>query len=344
MPENAAAPPSIMPLIAGYIPARLVFLAAELGIADLIARGTATVEGLAERTGVHAPSLKRVLRALSAYDVFEEKNSGEFALRPMGAQLRIDVPGSLRNFARFFPDQRAWKCFEEIEHTVRTGETAMSLAFGMHGFEWLAEHPKEVAIFNAAMADITHLVARAATGAYDFSVFDTIMDVGGGNGTFLSSILRSAPAARGILFDLPAGVSEADTTLRNAGVADRCKVISGDFFRSVPPGADLMVLKSVIHDWDDEHAAAILAQCRAAASADSRLVLVERVMPECMTASADNQRAASLDMRMLTITGGLERTEQEYRELLKRAGFKWMRTIALGPPSDQAVVEAVVAR
>jgi hypothetical protein len=330
MPENAAAPPSIMPLIAGYIPARLIFLAAELGIADLIASGTSTVEGLAERTGVHAPSLKRVLRALCAYDVFEE-NSGQFALRPMGAQLRSDVPGSLRNFARFFPDQRAWKCFEEIEHTVRTGETAMSLAFGMHGFEWLAEHPKEAAIFNAAMADITHLVARAATGAYDFSVFDTIMDVGGGNGTFLTS-------------NLPAGVSEADATLRNAGVADRCKVISGDFFRSVPPGADLMVLKSVIHDWDDEHAAAILTQCRAAASADGRLVLVERVMPECMTASAANQRAASLDMRMLTITGGIERTEQEYRELLKRAGFKWMRTIALGPPSDQAVVEAVVAR
>jgi hypothetical protein len=343
MPDNAAPPPSIMPLITGYIPSRLVFLAAELGIADLIASGKTTAELLAQHTGMHALSLTRMLRALCAYDVFEEKNSGEFALRPMGDQLRSDVPGSLRNFARFFPDQRAWKCFEEIEHTARTGETAMSLAFGMHGFQWLAEHPKEAAIFNAAMADITHLVARAATAAYDFSKFKAILDVGGGNGSFLAAILRSAPVASGMLFDLPAGIREAEATLQKAGVSDRCKVVPGDFFRSVPSGADLIVLKSVIHDWDDEHAAAILAQCRAAASAETRLVLVERVMPECMTASTANQRAASLDMRMLTITGGIERTEQEYRQLIQRAGFKWTRTIALGPPSDQAVLEAVSA-
>jgi O-methyltransferase domain/Dimerisation domain len=344
MPDNAAPPPSIMPLITGYIPARLVFLAAELSLADLIAGGKTTAEALAQHTGMHARSLKRMLRALCAYDVFEEKTPGEFALRPMGAQLRSDVPGSLRNFARFFPDQRAWKCLEEIEHTILTGETAMSRAFGMNSFEWLAEHPKEAAIFNAAMADVTHLVARAAIGTYDFSRFHVIMDLGGGNGTFLAAILRSAPAASGILFDLPSGIREADATLRNAGVADRCKVVPGDFFRSVPAGADLMVLKSVIHDWDNEHAAEILAQCRAAASAETRLVLVERVMPECMTASAANQRAASLDMRMLTIAGGLERTEQEYRQLMERTGFNWTRTIPLGPPSDQAVLEAVPTR
>jgi hypothetical protein len=343
MPDNAAAPPNIMPLIAGYIPSRLVFLAAELGIADLIADGKTTAEVLAQHTGMHALSLKRMLRALCAYDVFEERTPGEFALRPMGAQLRSDIPGSLRNFARFFPDQRTWKCLENIEHTIRTGETGMSLAFGMDSFEWLAEHPKEAAIFNAAMADITHLVARAATAAYDFSKFRVIMDVGGGNGTFLASILRSAPATAGILLDLPAGIREADATLRKAGLADRCKIVFGDFFQSLPTGADLMVLKSVIHDWDDENAVAILAQCRAAASAESRLILVERMMPECMTPSAANQRAASLDMRMLTITRGIERTEQQYRELMENAKFRWTRTITLGPPSDQAVLEAVTA-
>ncbi len=244
MPGNAAPTPSLMPLNAGYIPARLIFLAAELGIADLIADGITTAESLAQRTGTHAPSLKRMLRALCAYDVFKEKAAGQFARRPMGAQLRSDVPGSLRNFARFYPDQRTWKCFEKIEHTVRTGKTAMSLAFGMRSFEWLAEHPREAAIFNAAMADITHLTARAATGAYDFSAFRAILDVGGGNGAFLAAILRSAPAASGMLFDLPAGIGEAETTLQNAGVADRCDVISGDFFQSVPVGADLMVLKA----------------------------------------------------------------------------------------------------
>jgi hypothetical protein len=342
MSDNAAPPPSIMPLIAGFIPARLVFLAAELGIADLIAGGTTTAEGLAQRTSMHAPSLRRMMRALCAYGVFEERTPGEFALSTMGAQLRSDVPGSLRNFARFFPDQRTWKCLDEIEHTMRTGETGMSRAFGMNSFEWLAKHPKEAAIFNAAMADVTHLAARAATAAYDFSASRVIMDVGGGNGTFLAAVLRSAPAATGILFDVPAGLGEADTILKNAGVANRCKVVAGDFFQPIPAGADLMVLKNVIHDWNDESAAAILARCRAASSAETRLVLMERLMPECMTASAEHQRAASLDMRMLAVAGGIERTEEEYRHLLKRAGFGWTKTIPLG--SASAILEAVPAR
>ncbi len=344
MPENAAPSPSIMSLIAGYVPARLIYLAAELGIADLIAGGTTTVEGLSQHTSMHALSLKRMLRALCAYDVFEEKAPGRFTLRPMGEQLRTDVPGSLRNFARFYPDQRSWRSFGEIEHTVRTGKTAMSLAFGVDSFDWLAEHPKEAAIFNAAMADVTHLVARSAIGAYDFSAFGAILDVGGGNGAFLAAILRRSLAASGMLFDLPAGLREADATLQTAGVAGRCKVIPGDFFQSVPAGADLIILKSVIHDWDDKHAATILARCRAAASTECRLILVERVMPECMTSSAANQRAANLDMRMLTITGGIERTEQEYRQLIEGAGFRWTRSIALGPPSDQSVLEAMPAR
>jgi hypothetical protein len=344
MSDSSAPRSSIMPLIAGFMPARLVFLAAELGIADLIAGGMTTAEGLAQRTDTHAPSLKRMLRALCAFGVLEERTSGDFALSPMGDQLRSDVPGSLRNFARFFPDQRAWRCLDEIEYTMRTGETSMNRTFGMNSFEWLAQHPKEASIFNAAMADITHLVARAATAAYDFSSARVIMDVGGGNGTFLAAILRDAPAASGILFDLPVGIRGADELLQNAGVANRCKVVPGDFFQSVPVGADLIVLKSVVHDWDDQRATAILARCRGAASAEARVVLVERVMPECMTASAAHQRAAALDMRMLTITGGVERTEKEYRQLLGRAGFHWSRTIALGPPSDQAILEAVPAR
>jgi len=341
MPDSAAPPPSIMPLITGLMPARLVYLAAELGIADLIADGTTTAEGLAQRTGTHAPSLKRVLRALCAYGVFEEGTTGEFGLSPMGEQLRSNLPGSLRNFARFFVDQRTWKCLEEIEHTIRTGETGMRRAFGMKSFEWLAEHPKEAAVFNAGMADVTHQVARAATAAYDFSASRVIMDVGGGNGTFLTAILRSAPVATGILFDLPAGVREAEATLRNAGIANRCKVIPGDFFQAVPEGADLIVLKSVIHDWDEERATAILARCRAAASAATRLVLVERVMPERMSASAAHQHAAALDMRMMTVAGGIERTEDEFRNLLAGAGFSWTRTVALAPPSHQAILEAV---
>lgn len=341
MSDHAVPPPSIMSLIGGFMPARLVFLAAELGIADLIAAGTTTAEDLARQTGMHAPSLKRLLRALCAYGVFEETEPEGFALCPMGHQLRSDVPGSLRNFARFFPDQRSWTCLGEIEHTIRTGETGMRRAFGVDGFEWLGQHPKEAAIFNAAMADVTRLVARSATAAYEFSASPVVMDVGGGNGTLLAAILRSAPAVSGILFDLPAGVGEADATLRNAGVANRCKVIPGDFFQKVPEGADLIVLKNVIHDWDDERAAAILSRCRAAAAPKTRLLLIERIMPDRMTASVAHQRAAALDMRMLTITGGIERTEEQYRLLLERTGFDFTRTISLGPPSDQAILEAI---
>ena len=333
-----------MPLIAGLMPARLVYIAAEFGIAYLIADGTTDAEGLARHAGLHAPSLKRMLRALCAYGVFEERSPGEFGLCALGAQLRRNVPGSLRDFARFFGDQRSWNCLGEIEHTIRTGETGMSRAFGMNSFNWLAEHPKEAAIFNAAMADTTNLVARAATSAYDFQAWRVIMDVGGGNGTLLAAILRSAPAATGILFDLSAGVREASTILERAGVSDRCKVIQGDFFQSVPKDADLLVLKSVIHDWDDDRAAEILARCRQATSPESRLILIERVMPECMTASAVNQRAATLDIRMMTIAGGIERTEGEYRQLLARSGFSCTRTIALGPPSDQSILEAIPAK
>jgi hypothetical protein len=342
MSENAGAPPSsIVPMIGAFMISRLIYLAAELGIADLIAGGLTTAEALADKTGTFAPALYRMLRALCAYGVLEERVPGEFGLGLMGEQLRSDVPGSVRNFARFFADQRAWKCFTEFEHTIRTGETGMRRAFGITGFEYLASHSAEATIFNAAMAEVTRHVALAATAAYDFTAFRVILDLGGGNGTFLAEILRSAPSAAGILFDVPAGLTEARETLLRADVAKRCTIVPGDFFQSVPQGADLIIVKSVIHDWNNERAAAILTQCRAAASRPSRLLLMERVMPERMTVSAANQRAAILDMRMLTIAGGLERTEDEYLTMLRAAGFAPTRTIMLPAPSDQAMIEAV---
>jgi hypothetical protein len=330
-----------MDLISAFIPARLVYLAAELGIADLIANGLSTAEALAERTGTHAPALYRMLRALCAYGVFDEPIPGQFGLGPMGAQLRSEVSGSVRNFARFFGDQRTWKCLAELEHTMRTGETGMRRAFGSTGFEYLATHPAEASIFNAAMGEVARHAARAAIAQYDFSRFRIILDVGGGNGTFLAEILRTATLAAGILFDVPAGLTEAKETLLRADVASRCTVMPGDFFKSVPPGADLMILKNVIHNWNNEQAAAILSQCRTAASSQSRLLLIERVMPEKMTVSEANQRGATLDIRMLTVAGGLERTEDEYRNMLVAARFAWVRTIMLPAPWDQAMVEAV---
>jgi hypothetical protein len=338
---SSASTPSIMPLITGFMVSRLVYLAAELGIADLIAAGAVTAEALAERTGTHAPALRRVLRALCAHGVFSEPVSGQFGLGPLGPQLQSNIPGSVRNFARFFGDQRSWKCLAELEHVVRTGQTGMESAFGMDSFQYLSTHSAEAAVFNAAMADVTRQIARVAVKTYDFSAFRRIMDIGGGNGTFLAGVLRATSAASGVLFDISAGLTAAHETLRQAGVADRCAVVAGDFFKSVPANADLMMLKSVIHDWDDDRATEILRQCRAAASPNTKLLLIERIMPERMVPTPANQRGASLDIRMLAITGGIERTEEEYRRLLKASGFTATRMTVLPAPSDLALMEAV---
>jgi hypothetical protein len=341
MTSNAsAAPPSLMPLITGFMVSRLVYLAAELGIADHIAAGSVTASALAEKTATHAPSLHRMLRALCAYGVFEEPAPGTFSLNALGAQLRSGTPGTLRNFARFFGDQRIWRCLGEIEHSIRTGETGMQRAFGVSTFQWLSDHPAEAAIFNAAMADVTRQIARLAIAAYDFSPFRVILDVGGGNGTFLAEVLRAAPSATGMLFDLPAGLRQARETLAAVGVADRCELFEGDFFEAVPAGADLILLKRVVHDWDDDSASRILRRCRAVAARHTKLLLIERAMPARMTASPANQRAAALDIRMLTSAGGLERTEDQYRALLRNAGFSAERTFVLPAPSETSIIEA----
>jgi len=340
--SNRAAPgPSLMPLIGIFTISRLIYVAAELGLADKMADGSRSADELATETRTHGRSLYRMLRALTAYGVFAETEPGKFGLTTMGTQLRSDVPGSVRNFARFFGDQRSWRCYADIEHTIRTGETAMRRVYGMGSFEYYAEHPAEASIFNGAMAEVTRRVGSAATAAYDFSMFRAIMDVGGGNGALIAELLRAAPAARGILFDLPAGVREAQQVLTTTGVAERCTIVPGDFFKSVPTGADAIVLKSVIHDWDDASATSILGNCRAAASANTRLLLIERVMPARMTASPASQRAAVLDIRMLLVAGGRERTEEEYRALLASGGFTLTRTVMLPEPIDMAVIEAV---
>jgi hypothetical protein len=237
MPANVSIPPpSVMPLIGAFMVSRLIYLAAELGIADLIAGGSDTTEALAQKTRTHAPSLFRMMRALCAYGVFEELAPGRFGLGLMGVQLQSEVPGSVRNFARFFGDQRCWKCLAELEHTLRTGETGMKLVFGTTGFEYLASHPAEAEIFNAAMADVTRNMARIAIASYDFSRYRIILDIGGGSGAFLAEVLCQVPSAKGILFDVPTGLTEAHDTLLRADVASRCTVVAGDFFKSVPYG------------------------------------------------------------------------------------------------------------
>jgi hypothetical protein len=334
---------NLMQLMTGFMPARMIHLAAQLGIADQLAGGPKDAMLLASNTATHPPSLYRLLRALASLGIVDEREPGRFALTPLGAQLRTDASGSLRNSALLYGGERSWKCWGDLLHSIRTGETAMYHLYGEGSFEYLSTHPEGAAIFNEAMAEVTREVARAVGAAYDFAKFHQIVDVGGGNGTLIATILATAPSLRGIIFDLPAGVTGAPRQLVAAGCANRCEVIEGDFFQAVPSGADAYILKSIIHDWNDERSTAILRNCRTAMSTASRLLLVERVMPTQMRAEHFHQRMAMMDMHMLGLLGGQERTESEYRKLFGASGFTLSRIVPLSTVSesvDTSIIEA----
>jgi hypothetical protein len=332
---------TLIGLINGFMASQAVHVAAKLGVADLLADGAKTAEALARQTETHEPSLHRLLRALASLGLLEEVEPARFVLTALGAQLRTAAPGSLRNRALLFGGDRSWRSWGELLHSVRTGESGMQHLYGMGSFEYLAAHPQQAEIFNEAMAEITRQVARAVVRACDFSHFRTIVDIGGGNGTLIAAILGAEPKLRGIVFDLPSGNAGAPRQLEAAGVAERCEVIAGDFFRSVPPSADAYVLKNIIHDWDDERSVAILKNCRKGISADGKLLLIERVMPARMDASQIRQQVAMIDIHMLVLAGGRERTEAEYQALFAAAGFELARILPLPEAVGISLIEAV---
>src|SRR5262245_59820586 len=248
--QPATPPPNIvlMQMMMGYYLSRSLYVAATLGLADLIAGGTRGAGGLAAATGAHAPSLRRLMRWLASNGVFVEEEDGDFSLTPLGECLRSGVPGSMRAAVLLFTGrtQDVWK---ELLHSVRTGEPAFPLVLGTDSFSYMAQHPDDAANFDAAMANFTAFVAVAVSAAYDFSWLHMLVDVGGGIGTLLAGILRATPSLRGILFDLTHVAERARARLASDGLADRCSVAGGDFFTDVLPRADAYVLKHVIHDW-----------------------------------------------------------------------------------------------
>jgi hypothetical protein len=331
---------TLQALIWGYMPARVVHAAAHLGISDLLADGPKTAEVLAQATNTSAGPLLRLLRALASLGLLEDLGCDGFALTALGSQLRSNAPGSLRNFALMFGGERAWRSWGELLHCVKTGESGTRRIYGMGSFEYLAANPDQAVIFNGAMAENTRQVTQALVSAYDFSQFRKIIDVGGGNGALLGVIIAANPSIRGVVFDLPRGSAEATDRLADAGVAASCEVVVGDFFRSVPEGADAYILKFIIHDWDDEQSLAILKNCHEAMHQKSKILLLERVMPEKMEPTPANRRMAMADMNMLAMPGGRERTGNEYRDLLAQAGLSITRILAI-PGLDIGVVEAV---
>jgi hypothetical protein len=306
-------------ILAGKWIAQAIAVAAELKIADLLSGGEKSVQELAKASGSQERSLYRLLRALSSVGVFAEVAERRFGITPLAECLRSDVPGSLRNIARMVGMPTTWRAWQELLHCVKTGETGLKKAFGITDpFDYLAQHPDEAAIFNSAMTDFSGLTAPAIAAAYDFGQFRKIMDVAGGQGVLLMTILQHYPKVHGILFDRPEVLKGAQLAITAAGLTQRCQVLDGNFFEAIPEGADAYMMKAVIHDWDDEKACLILKNCRRHMNSGSKLLLVEMVV------SNGNEPSFGklLDLDQMVLVTGRERTEEEHRELFSRAGFR----------------------
>jgi hypothetical protein len=306
-----------------------VYVAAKLGIADHLADGPQTHEALAKATATHAASLRRVLRLLAAAGVLAEREDGRFELTTVGSFLKSG-PGSFRAAAQLFGGPMVWQSWGDLLTTVRTGETALHRVFKTDSFEYFEHHPDEAAVFDEAMGSFTAMTAIAVAAAYDFSSMRKLVDVGGGQGALLAGILRANPRLHGVVFDLPRLAEGARREIAAAQLADRCEFVGGDFFETVPAGADAYMLKHVIHDWDDAKATRILRTCRAAMGPDTKLLIVESVYPPRIDGSPESQGAARNDVNMMVCTGGRQRSEAEFRQLYEAAGLRLTRIVPTG--------------
>ncbi|AKS31953.1 methyltransferase [Mycolicibacterium goodii] len=324
VPPEAA----VLELLLGAWVAQGITAAAQLGVADALSGGPLRAEELARRVDADADALDRLMRALVGEGVFRRTRDGCYALNPLGDALRTDAPVSMAGMAKFVGAAQHREHWSHLVDAVRTGESAVRTLRGMEAFEYIAAEPGLGAIFNDAMTSMSELAITPLVAAYDFSRFGTIADVGGGHGRLLSAILAAAPQADGVLYDLPHVVEGAPEMLTRHGVLDRVRVVPGSFFDGVPQGADLYVLKNIIHDWADAPAAQILRNVRAAARPGATLVLVEGVIP-------DHDRGVPLkwvDMEMLIGNAARERTEAQYRRLYTEAGFRLTRVVPTASP------------
>lgn len=319
-------------MLAGSWITQGIYAAAELGIADAIADGPLTAEELAVRMGAESDALYRLLRALACAGIFEEDADGKFSLTPLAEQLRSDIPDSQRSFA-IMMGAEFYQSWGNLLFSVRTGNEAYRKTYGRSFFEYMTEHPDRHAIYDAAMTGVHGGETKPMLEAYDFSPFETVADLGGGNGLMLAAILERYPAARGILFDLPGVADRAQHVLEARGLSDRCRIVGGDFFRSVP-NADAYLMRHVLHDWQDEQATAILRNCRRAMNPRGRILAIETVI------SPMNEPCFGkwLDLMML-IVNGRERTEDQYRHLFSQAGLEVNRVVPTA--REVSIIEGV---
>ena len=314
---------TVLGLLTGYWVSQLIYVAARLGIADELTGGPRTVTVLAKKVGAHEPSLRRVLRALASLGIFAETANGRFKLTPLAATLRSDVKGSLRPFALMMADTYNWNAWGQLLHGTRTGQLPFDHVYGMPLFEYLREHPNADREFSAAMASISGPEADAIARGLDFGRFKTVIDVGGAHGHLLATVLGRHRKVRGILYDQPQVVAGAAASgfITARGIADRCSVQGGNFFTSVPAGADAYMMKYIIHDWTDDQCVRILGNCRRAMAPDGRVLVVEHVI---RPGNAPDW-GKLLDVNMLVLPGGQERTREEFAALFTRAGLRLKR-------------------
>jgi hypothetical protein len=310
-----------MQMLSGYWISQAIYVAAKLKLADHCNNGPRTSAELAAATGTHPQALYRLLRALASFGVFAEVN-GKFQLTPLAEALRSDVPDSQWAAAVMMGDEQ-FRTWCDLLYSIQTGHKAFDKIYGKPVFDYLAEHPENARVFDAAMTAIHGNETQAMLDAHDFSGIRTLVDVGGGNGSLLIRVLQQYPSLKGVLYDRPHVAQRAQANFAAAGLADRCTTVGGSFFESVPPGHDAYLMRHIIHDWNDEQCHTILGHIRRAIQPGGRLLLVEGVVPP----GNDPSFTKLLDLHMLLIPGGQERTEAEYRQLYASAGFRLKRIV-----------------
>ena len=338
MASNApSAPVALRQLANGFMISQALYVVAKLGIADLLTDGPRSGADLARATEVDALSLYRVMRLLASVGVFTEDEDGRFRLTALAESLRTDAPGSMRAYVITRGEEWLWRPWGALLHGVKTGDVPFEHVFGVELFDYLAQQPEAAAVFDQAMTSRSSQENSEIVSSYDFTGLSRVIDVGGGEGTFLASILEAYPALYGIVFDQPQVVARAEAQIAARGLVDRCRCIAGDFFQSVPEGGDAYILSNVIHDWDDARAGAILRNCRQVMSPSVRLLVIETIIPPGNAPSPTKL----IDLQMLVLTGGRERTAAEYQALLESAGLELARIIPT--PTQVSVIEGALA-
>ncbi len=331
-PNELPPPAQLMKFIVGKWISKPIYVAAELGIADMLVEGPKSIEMLAEMSRAHAPTLYRIMRALASVGIFSETGKRSFELTPMAEFLRT---GALRSAALLFNSEWSDKAWSHLTESVKTGETAFEKAHGMQVSDWIEKNPHAADIFNQANAFKAATSHRAIVDAYNFSEFKILTDVGGGTGALMAEILKENSLLKGIIADVSSVADEAEKMIKSQGLGDRCEVVACDFFKSIPSGSDAYLLSNILHDWPDDLCEKILKNCRNAMNPGAKLLVVEMIIPP----GNDPSIAKLLDIEMLVITGGKERTESEFKDLLELSGFKFCRIIHAG--GDLFMIESI---